>query len=144
MVSVKTRFPLERAEIQGTWSHASPSGVRSTLVTFNKESHITDMSYRQRLLFREPNVSLTIQALRPDDEGDYQLKLNIQFHNDTGRVIREERSVHVTVDGEAPAHKFFHVSFKNGAASWQLASSETPVALSLAFQYLPKPMPSTQ
>lgn len=98
---METRFALDEAEIQGTWSHASPSGARSTLVTFNKESLITDMSYRERLIFREPNVSLTIKALRLDDEGDYQLKLNIEFHNDTGRVIREERTVHVTVDGEA-------------------------------------------
>lgn len=98
VVLVETRFSLGEAEIQGTWSHASPSGVRSTLVTFNKESLITDMSYRERLIFREPNVSLTIRALRPDDEGEYQLKLNIEFHNNTGQVIREERTVHVTVD----------------------------------------------
>lgn len=98
VISVETRFPLDEAEIQGTWSHASPSGVRSTLVTFNKESLITDMSYRDRLIFSEPNISLTIKALRLDDEGDYQLKLNIEFHNNTGMVIREERTVHVTVD----------------------------------------------
>lgn len=108
VVLVETRFPLGEAEVQGTWSHASPSGVRSTLVTFNKESLITDMSYRERLIFREPNVSLTIGALRPDDEGDYQLKLNIEFHNNTGQVIREERTVHVTVDGEAPSCKDRH------------------------------------
>lgn len=104
VVLVETHFLLDEAEIQGTWSHASPSGVRSTLVTFNKESLITDMSYRERLIFSEPNLSLTIRALRLDDEGDYQLKLNIEFHNNTGQVIREERTVHVTVDGEEPAH----------------------------------------
>lgn len=103
VVSVETRFPLDEAEIQGTWSHASPSGVRATLVTFNKESAITDMTYRERLIFREPNVSLIIRKLRPADEGDYQLNLNIEFHNNTGLVIKEERTVHVTVDGECEA-----------------------------------------
>lgn len=107
---METRFPLDQAEIQGTWSHASASGVRSTLVTFNKESLITDMSYRERLIFRQPNVSLTIRALRPDDEGDYQLELNIEFHNNTGQLIREERTVHVTVDGEAPSYTEGHES----------------------------------
>lgn len=102
-MSVETRFPLDEAEIQGTWSHASPSGVRATLVTFNKESAITDMTYRERLIFREPNVSLIIRKLRPADEGDYQLNLNIEFHNNTGLVIKEERTVHVTVDGECEA-----------------------------------------
>lgn len=106
VVLVETHFSLGEAEIQGTWSHASPSGVRSTLVTFNKDSLITDMSYRERLVFREPNVSLTIRALRPDDEGDYQLKLNIEFHNNTGKVVREERTVQVTVDGEPPTNGY--------------------------------------
>lgn len=100
VMSVETRFPLDEAEIQGTWSHTSPRGVRATLVTFNKESAITDMTYREQLIFREPNVSLIIRKLRLADEGDYQLNLNIEFHNNTGLVIKEERTVHVTVDGE--------------------------------------------
>lgn len=70
------------------------------MVTFTKEATITDMMYRNHLLFREPNVSLLIRKLNQDDEGDYQLNLNIEFHNKTGLVIKEERNVHVTVDGE--------------------------------------------
>lgn len=100
LLSVETHFPLDEAEIQGTWSHTSPSGARGTLVTFNKDSAITDMMYRDRLIFREPNVSLIIRKLNPDDEGDYHLNLNIEFHNKTGLVIKEERTVHVTVNGE--------------------------------------------
>nr|XP_040044442.1 HEPACAM family member 2 [Gasterosteus aculeatus aculeatus] len=98
LLSVETRFPLDDVEIQGTWSHTGPSGVRTTLVTFNKETTITDMTYRDRLLFRGPNVSLLIHELHQADEGDYHLKLNIAFHNETGLVIKEERTVHVTVD----------------------------------------------
>lgn len=59
-----------------------------------------DMMYRDRLVFREPNVSLIIKKLKLDDEGDYHLNLNIEFHNKTGVVIKEERTVHVTVDGK--------------------------------------------
>ncbi|KAF0024720.1 hypothetical protein F2P81_023522 [Scophthalmus maximus] len=98
LLSVETRFPLDNAEIQGTWSHTRPSGTRTTLVTFTKDSTITDMMYRNHLLFKEPNASLLIQKLDPGDEGDYHLSLNIEFHNKTGRVIKEERTVHVTVD----------------------------------------------
>lgn len=58
------------------------------------------MMYRDRLVFREPNVSLIIKNLNLDDEGDYHLNLNIEFHNKTGKVIKEERTVRVTVDGE--------------------------------------------
>lgn len=58
------------------------------------------MMYRNHILFKEPNVSLLIRKLNRDDEGDYQLNLNIEFHNKTGLVIKEERNVHVTVDGE--------------------------------------------
>lgn len=58
------------------------------------------MMYRNHLLFKEPNVSLLIRKLNLDDEGDYHLNLNIAFHNKTGQVIKEERTVHVTVDGE--------------------------------------------
>lgn len=100
LLFVEIRFPLDDAEIQGTWSHTSPSGSRTTLVTFTKETAITDMMYSNHLRFEKPNISLTIQKLGQDDEGDYHLSLNIAFHNKTGRVIKEERTVHVTVDGE--------------------------------------------
>lgn len=102
-LTVENHFLLDEAEIQGTWSHTSSGGVRVTLVTFNKDSTITDMTYRERLVFNAPNVSLTIERLREEDEGDYHLSLNMEFHNKTGRVIKEERTVHVTVDGERPS-----------------------------------------
>ncbi|XP_060915552.1 HEPACAM family member 2 [Labrus mixtus] len=98
LLSVETHFSLDEVEIQGTWSHTRPSGTRATLVTFTKESTITDMMYRNHLIFREPNVSLHIRKLNPEDEGDYTLDLNIEFHNKTGLVIKEKRTVHVTVD----------------------------------------------
>ncbi|XP_076611155.1 HEPACAM family member 2 [Chaetodon auriga] len=98
LLSVETRFPLDEAEIQGTWSHMRPSGTRATLVTFTKETTITDMTYRSRLVFGQPNVSLLIKTLNKDDEGDYHLNLNIEFYNKTGLVIKVERTVHVTVD----------------------------------------------
>uniref|UniRef100_UPI0037E84CA6 HEPACAM family member 2 isoform X2 n=1 Tax=Semicossyphus pulcher TaxID=241346 RepID=UPI0037E84CA6 len=98
LLSVETRFSMDEVEIQGTWSHTRPSGTRATLVTFTKESTITDMMYRNHLLFREPNVSLLIRKLNQDDEGDYILDLNIEFHNKSGLVIKEKRTVHVTVD----------------------------------------------
>ncbi|CAJ1083922.1 HEPACAM family member 2 [Xyrichtys novacula] len=98
LLSVETHFSMDEVEIQGTWSHTRPSGTRATLVTFTKESSITDMMYRNHLLFREPNVSLLIRKLNPDDEGDYTLDLNIEFHNKTGLVIKEKRTVHVSVD----------------------------------------------
>ncbi|XP_028252750.1 HEPACAM family member 2 isoform X2 [Parambassis ranga] len=56
------------------------------------------MMYRNHLLFREPNVSLRIRELDKDDEGDYHLSLNIEFHNKTGLVVKKERTVRVTVD----------------------------------------------
>ncbi|XP_034456317.1 HEPACAM family member 2 isoform X2 [Hippoglossus hippoglossus] len=98
LLSVETRFPLDNAEIQGTWFHTRPSGSRTMLVTFTKEGNIPNMMYRNRLLFKEPNASLLIQKLNQSDEGDYHLSLNIEFHNKTGLVIKEERTVHVTVD----------------------------------------------
>ncbi|KAF3833760.1 hypothetical protein F7725_024964 [Dissostichus mawsoni] len=100
LLSVETRYPLDDVEIQGTWSHTRPSGTRTTLVTFTKEATIINMMYRNHLLFKEPNVSLLIRKLNHEDEGDYHLNLNIQFHNQTGLVIKEERTVHVTVDGD--------------------------------------------
>ncbi|XP_069032703.1 HEPACAM family member 2 isoform X2 [Embiotoca jacksoni] len=98
LLSVETHFLMDEAEIQGTWSHTKLSGTRTTLVTFTKQAAITDMMYRNHLLFREPNVSLLIRKLNQEDEGDYHLSLNIEFHNKTGLVIKEERTVHVTVD----------------------------------------------
>ncbi|XP_056153892.1 HEPACAM family member 2 [Lampris incognitus] len=109
---VETRFQLDEAEIQGTWSHIRPSGTRTTLVTFTKNTTITDMMYRNHVVFRQPNVSLLIQRLNQNYEGDYHLDLNIEFHNRTSLVIKEERTVHVTVDvpistpviGKSPLH----------------------------------------
>lgn len=98
LLSVETHFSLDEAEIQGTWSHTRPSGTRTTLVTFTKETSIVDMMYRNRVVFRTPNVSLLIQKLNPGDEGDYHLSLNIEFYNKTGQVDKEERTVRVTVD----------------------------------------------
>ncbi|XP_041665671.1 HEPACAM family member 2 [Cheilinus undulatus] len=98
LLSVETHFLLDDVEIQGTWSHTRPSGTRATLVTFTKESTIIDMMYRNHLLFKGPNVSMLIQKLNPDDEGNYTLDLNIEFHNKTGLVIKERRTVQVTVD----------------------------------------------
>lgn len=100
LLSVETDFPLDEAEIQGTWSHTKTSGTRTTLVTFTKETAITDMTYRNQLLFRQPNISLLIKKLKQDDEGDYHLSLNIEFHNKTGEVIKEEKTIHLSVDGE--------------------------------------------
>ncbi|KAJ3609369.1 hypothetical protein NHX12_023892 [Muraenolepis orangiensis] len=98
LLAVETLFRLNETEIQGTWSHTRPSGARTTLVTFTKNSTITDMVRRDRLLFRGPNASLLIQALHPDDEGTYHLDLNVEFHNRTGRVFKVETTVRVTVD----------------------------------------------
>lgn len=100
LLPVDSHFQLDEVEIQGTWSFTTTGGVRTTLVTFTKESTIIDMTYRNHLLFREPNVSLLVRKLNPHDEGDYHLNLNIEFHNKTGQVFKEERTVHVTVDGE--------------------------------------------
>lgn len=98
LLSVETSLPLDEVEIQGTWSHTRPSGTRVTLVTFTKETTITDMMYLNHLLFKEPNISLRIRKLNQDDEGDYHLNLNIKFNNKSGVVLKEERTVHVTVD----------------------------------------------
>ncbi|XP_076005821.1 HEPACAM family member 2 [Genypterus blacodes] len=94
---VETCFQLDEADIQGTWSHTRPSGTRSTLVTFTKDVDITNMMYRNHLFFRAPNISLLIQKLNRDDEGDYHLQLHIKFHNKTDPV-NEGETVHVTVD----------------------------------------------
>ncbi|XP_015231925.1 PREDICTED: HEPACAM family member 2 [Cyprinodon variegatus] len=98
LLSVDSRFPVNQAEIQGTWSHTKQNGARTTLVTFTKENNIMDMMYRNHLLFRQPNVSLLILKLKKEDEGYYHLSLNIEFHNKTGLVIKEERTIYVTVD----------------------------------------------
>ncbi|XP_028316782.1 HEPACAM family member 2 [Gouania willdenowi] len=98
LLSVATHFPLNETEIQGTWSHTTPSGTRTTLVTFTKDTSITNMMFRNHLVFSEPNVSLFIQKLNQMDEGDYHLNLNIAFHNTTVHVIKEDRTVRVTVD----------------------------------------------
>lgn len=100
LLSVDARFPLDEAEIQGTWSHTKVSGASTTLVTFTKDSKIIDMMYRKRLDFREPNASLSIRNLKDDDEGYYKLSLNIEFRNEKGKVKKEERTIHVTVDGK--------------------------------------------
>lgn len=104
LLSVETLFSLDEAEIQGTWSHTKPSGTRTTLVTFTNDTVITDMMYRNHLLFKQPNVSLLILKLNRDSEGDYDLSLNIKFHNRKGRVTKEEKTIHVTVDGEPLAY----------------------------------------
>ncbi|XP_043994258.1 HEPACAM family member 2 [Gambusia affinis] len=98
LLSVDARFPLEEAEIQGTWSHTKASGDSTTLVTFTEDSKIIDMMYRKRLDLREPNASLSIRNLKEDDEGYYKLSLNIEFRNEKGKVKKEERTIHVTVD----------------------------------------------
>ncbi|CAL8371993.1 unnamed protein product [Boreogadus saida] len=98
LLAVETLFRLNESEVQGTWSHTRPSGARTTLVTFTKNSTITDMTRRDRLLFRGPNASLQLLALRPSDEGVYRLDLNVEFHNRTGHFLNVVKTVHVTVD----------------------------------------------
>ncbi|XP_041823143.1 HEPACAM family member 2 [Melanotaenia boesemani] len=97
-LSVETRFQLDEAEIQGTWSHTKLNGARTTLITFTKAASIADMMYSSNLIFRKPNVSLLIKQLNQDYEGDFHLSLNIQFHNKTESVFKEEATIHVTVD----------------------------------------------
>jgi len=98
LLDVETLFLLNETEIQGTWSHTGTGGARTTLVTFTKNSTITDMMRRERLEFRGPNASLLLRALRLADEGLYRLDLNVQFHNRTR--FKVEKTVHVTVDSE--------------------------------------------
>ncbi|XP_034017170.1 HEPACAM family member 2 isoform X2 [Thalassophryne amazonica] len=97
LLPVETHFLLDDVEIQGTWSHTRPSGTRTTLVTFTKSTAIIDMTCRDHLLFKEPNITLLIRELNQDDEGEYCLNLNIDFRNKS-RFITEKRTVHVTVD----------------------------------------------
>uniref|UniRef100_A0A3Q2PF35 HEPACAM family member 2 n=1 Tax=Fundulus heteroclitus TaxID=8078 RepID=A0A3Q2PF35_FUNHE len=85
-LSVDTRFSLDEVEIQGTWSHIDLSGARTTLVTFTKEQYIIDMMYQDRLLFKEANASLLILKLNKNDEGRYNLTLNIKFPNKSAVV----------------------------------------------------------
>ncbi|XP_077446858.1 HEPACAM family member 2 [Stigmatopora argus] len=98
LLPVQTYFDLDQADIQGTWSHTTPGGVRTTLVTFTKDSAITDMTHRDHVVFRAPNMTLLIRELNLEDEGDYNLNLNIEFLNQSGQVFKEETTVHVTVD----------------------------------------------
>ncbi|XP_057683164.1 HEPACAM family member 2 [Corythoichthys intestinalis] len=98
LLPVETYFQLDDAEIQGTWSHTTTDGVRTTLVTFTKDSAITDMTYRDYIVFKVPNMTLLIRELNQHDEGDYHLNLNIEFVNQSGLVFKEERTVRVTVD----------------------------------------------
>ncbi|KAM6899705.1 HEPACAM family member 2 [Xenentodon cancila] len=98
LLLVETRFSLDEAEIQGSWSHTKLDGTKTPLVTFDNEYVIIKMMYRNHLLFRQPNTSLLIRKLNHDDEGDYHLSLNLQFYNKTGTVFTEEKTVHVTVD----------------------------------------------
>uniref|UniRef100_A0A1A7WSU9 HEPACAM family member 2 n=2 Tax=Iconisemion striatum TaxID=60296 RepID=A0A1A7WSU9_9TELE len=96
LLSVETRFSVDVAKIQGTWSHTNPSGTRTVLVTFTNSTKIINMVRRNHLLFEPPKVSLLILRLNQDDEGDYHLSLNVELHNRT--VITEDRVIHVTVD----------------------------------------------
>ncbi|CAL8296334.1 unnamed protein product [Lota lota] len=98
LLEVETLFRLNETEIQGTWSHTEPSGTRTTLVTFTKNSTIPDMTRRHRLEFCGPNASLRLDPLLPSDEGVYRLDLNVEFHNRTGHVFKVEKTVQVTVD----------------------------------------------
>lgn len=72
-----------------------------TLVSFTKENLITNMEYVDRLIFSKSNFSSEIKNLQRDDEGDYHLSLNIKLHNQTGPIIKEEKTVLVTVDGKS-------------------------------------------
>lgn len=123
LLPVETRFPLDKAEIQGTWSYTKPSRTRITLVTFTKNSAIIDMGHRSILNFKEPNISLGILNLSRDNEGDYHLSLNIEFHNETGRVIKEERTVVVTVDGE---WRVYHSIYNLMKIVWQYLHHLSP------------------
>lgn len=58
------------------------------------------MMYKHHFNLSAPNASLLILNLTQNYEGDYHLSLNIEFHNRRGFFINEERTVHVTVDGE--------------------------------------------
>lgn len=101
-LSVETHFPLDKADIQGTWSYTTMSDTKSkTLVSFTKENLITNMEYVDRLIFSKSNFSSEIKNLQRDDEGDYHLSLNIKLHNQTGPIIKEEKTVLVTVDGKS-------------------------------------------
>ena len=100
LLAVETCFHLSEAEIQGSWSHAGgPRGARTVLVTFTKAATIVNM-YHGRVVFEQPDISLRIQSLTRQDEGDYHLDLNVKFLNRTGPVIKVEKTVSVTVDGE--------------------------------------------
>lgn len=118
LLPVETHFQLDEVEIQGTWSHTTKRGTRTTLVTFTKNATITDMMYRNHILFREPNISLLIRKLNEEDEGDYHLNLNIQFHNKKG-LVKEERTVHVIVDGECFKKSFLVCPYWPVNDTWQ-------------------------
>ncbi|KAK5855216.1 hypothetical protein PBY51_005341 [Eleginops maclovinus] len=76
-----------------------------SLVHHGIEGKSVLLSVETRFPLEDVEIQGTWSHTRPsgtrttlEDEGDYHLNLNIQFHNQTGLVIKEERTVHVTVD----------------------------------------------
>ncbi|KAG1946997.1 protein FAM133A [Pimephales promelas] len=77
LLKVETHFDVRNVTFQGTWHKTNPSLTH--LVTFTENSVILNMLLKNNMVLNFPNVSLYFKHLDEDTQGEYELKININF-----------------------------------------------------------------
>ncbi|XP_051992606.1 HEPACAM family member 2-like [Xyrauchen texanus] len=94
LLKVETHFNSQIATFQGTWYKTKPKYTH--LVTFTESNVILNMRLKNNTVLNLPDVSLYIEHLDEDVEGEYQMEINIIFSG-SSRPVTVTKTVTVTV-----------------------------------------------
>ncbi|XP_057210220.1 HEPACAM family member 2 [Triplophysa rosa] len=77
LLRVEPHFDVKNVKFQGAWYKTKPT--YTLLVTFTESNAILNMRLRNKPVLKLPDVSLDIEHLDEDAEGEYKLEINIIF-----------------------------------------------------------------
>ncbi|XP_051948690.1 HEPACAM family member 2-like [Xyrauchen texanus] len=95
LLKVETHFNSQNVTFQGTWYKTKP--IYTHLATFTKSNVILNMRLKSNTVINLPNVSLYIEHLDEDAEGEYQMEINIIFPG-SSKPVPVTKTVTVTVN----------------------------------------------
>lgn len=96
LLRVEPHFDVKNVKFQGAWYKTKPT--YTLLVTFTESNAIPNMRLRNKPVLQLPDVSLDMEHLDEDAEGEYKLEINIIFPG-SSTPVAVTKIVMITVSG---------------------------------------------
>lgn len=106
LLRVESHFDVQKVKFQGAWYKTKP--IYTHLVTFTESNAILNIILKNKPVLKLPDVSLYIEHLDEDAEGEYKLEINIIFP-ESSMPVAVTKIVTITVSGMKNSTMKYHV-----------------------------------